>query len=283
MRKSKFMTWAFIATTIGFSACSNVAEEVPAEKKEIRLTSEIIPSRVTSLDYQSKQIIEGRQVGVTISGAAEKHENVLWNVEGNGKLVPSDAVHWAQTKAIITAYHPFNSQWTGLEHEFSVHTDQSTNAGYLDSDLLWATATSSPMDMPVSLLFNHKLAKINITLTSTEVSDLSDAIIYICGTQISAKFNPSTGELSATTSNVADIKASVTTESAYTASAIIIPQVVASETDFIKIHHQGKEYCYTLAESNTYESGKSYNFLLEIKRKGGDCEGNMNGGGNGWN
>mgnify|MGYP003483090079 FL=1 len=137
--------------------------------------------------------------------------------------------------------------------------------------------------MPVSLLFKHKLAKINITLTSTEVSDLSDAIIYICGTQISAKFNPSTGELSATTSNVADIKASVTTESAYTASAIIIPQVVASETDFIKIHHQGKEYCYTLSESNTYESGKSYNFLLEIKRKGGDCEGNMNGGGNGWN
>ena len=68
MKKTKLFGLAFLATTIcsSFSACSNDAEEVLAQESEIKLTSEITPSRVTSLDYQSTQIIEGQQVGVTI-------------------------------------------------------------------------------------------------------------------------------------------------------------------------------------------------------------------------
>ena len=41
---------------------------------EIKLTSEIMPSRVTPLDYQSTRIVEGQQIGVTIAGAKSEHK-----------------------------------------------------------------------------------------------------------------------------------------------------------------------------------------------------------------
>ena len=68
MKKTKLFGWAFVAYMMGanFSACSNDAEEVLAQESEIRLTSEITPSRVVDLDLQSTKIIEGRKVGVTI-------------------------------------------------------------------------------------------------------------------------------------------------------------------------------------------------------------------------
>ena len=61
-----------MAAMVFFSACSNETEDL-LQKDEIRLTSEIIPSRVAALDYQSTQIVSGQKVGVTIVGAKEAH------------------------------------------------------------------------------------------------------------------------------------------------------------------------------------------------------------------
>lgn len=284
MKKTKSFGLAFMAAILSLSACNNDVKEIPTQENEIKLTSEIIPTRVTSLDYQSTQIIEGQQVGVTITGGKTEHNNVAWIANKNGLLTNTEEpCYWNDENVTIAAYHPYNSAWTGMSHVFSVSTDQSTESGYLNSDLLWTTVIVSPMNIQVPLLFSHKLAKINITIKSEEISDISDATIYVCGTQISANFNLSTGELSTATNNVADIKAATTTNLAHTGSAIIIPQAIASGTNFIKIEHRGKEYNYQLPKTIEYESGKSYNYQLVIKKKGGDCEGNMNGGGNGWN
>lgn len=286
MRKNKWFGRVLIATMMGasFSACNNTAEEMPTQKKEIKLTSEIAPSRVLNQDYQSTQIVKGQQVGVTIIGAKNPHANVAWTVGTDSRLTnEGETVYWDCGEVTITAYHPYHSTWTGTSHTFSVSTDQSNEENYRNSDLLWTTALAAPMDTPVTLLFSHKLAKINVTIQSEEISDLSDATIYICGTQTAVNLNLSTGELSTAMNNVADIKAATTTDLAYSASAIIIPQVVASGTDFIRVEHQGKVYNYQLPEKIEYQSGKSYTYLLDIKKKDGDCEGNMNGGGNGWN
>ena len=265
MKKNKLVICVFVATMVGFSACSNNTEKVLENKTEIRLICEILPSRVTSLNVQSTQIVEGQQVGVTILGGNKEHNNVAWCAENNGSLTPTDVVYWTENQTSIIAYHPFNANWTGTVHEFSVSTDQSKDKDYLNSDLLWTKATASVKDVPISLLFSHKLAKINITLISDDLVNLGDATIYICGTQISTKFNPSTGDLSASTMNVADIKAGITTDLAYTSSAIIIPQEIASGTEFIRISHRDKEYTYQLPESIKFESGHSYNYTLNIK------------------
>ena len=268
MKKTKLFGWALVALA-SFSACTNDAEEVLTQESEIKLTSEITPSRVTSLDYQSTQIVEGQQIGVTITGAKSEHKNVAWTLGTDGALTNTDdAVYYSgNNTATITAYHPYNSAWIGTSHAFSVNTDQSDETNYRNSDLLWATASSSKTDKAVGLIFAHKLAKVNVTLTSTDIADLSGATISICGTNIATNFNPSTGELSAATADVQEIEAGVTTEEAYTASAIVVPQTVANGTKFIKVVHGSKTFYYTLAADKELKSGYSHNYTLTVKEK----------------
>ena len=255
--------WAFV-TLASLSACNNNTEEMLAP--EIKLTSEITPSRVTSLDYQSTQIVEGQQVGITITGAKGEHNNVVWTTGVNGALINEKSpIYWGDTDVTVTSYHPYNANYDGTSYTFSVNTDQSTNAGYLNSDLLWATETASITDNPISLKFTHKLAKINVTLTSEDITDLSNSEIFICGTDIATGFNPTTGELSTVTSNIAEIKASITTDKAYTGSAIIVPQIVKKGIQLIKITHNNKDFHYTLPEDMEYKSGYSYEYTLQVK------------------
>ena len=271
MKKTKLFGWAFVATMMGtsFSACTNDLENSLAKENEIKLTSEIVPSRVTSLDYQSTQIVEGQQVGVTITGAKSEHKNAAWNVGEEGELSNTgDPVYYGDGAATITAYHPFNDDWDeNTSYAFSVNTDQSSEENYRNSDLLWATATSSKTESAVPLVFKHKLAKINVTLTSEDITDLSNATISICGTNIATSFNPTDGALYAATANVADIKAGVTTTSAYTASAIVVPQTVAYGSKFIKIVLGDRTFYYTLSTDKELRAGYSHNYTLNINDK----------------
>ena len=264
----KFYLFTLVAIVAIFTACTyEITEPTPTEL-EIKLKSEVTPaSRVADLNYQSTQIVEGRQVGVTITGAKNGQINAAWTAGADGSLTNTEeAVYYGNGTATITAYHPYNPDWLSSSHFFSVSTDQSTNEGYLASDLLWATATSGKTESPVNLTFAHMLAKINVTLTSTDVTDLSDATISICGTNIATNFNSETGELStATTANVQEITAGVTTPNALTASAIVIPQTVESGTKFIKVSHGGKTYYYTLTADKELKSGHSYSYTLTVK------------------
>ena len=271
MKKTKLFGWAFVAYMMGanFSACSNDAEEVLTQENEIKLTSEITPSRAAS-NLQSTQIVAGQEVGVTITGIKEgqEHNNIAWSVGDNGALTNTgDAVYYGDGTATITAYHPFNDDWDeSTTYAFSVSTDQSTNAEYLASDLLWATASSEKTENAIPLPFSHKLAKINVTLVPEEDDDdLNGATISIYGTKTSTTFNPTTGVISDATGEPQDIIAGVTTDDAYTASAIVIPQEVSGK--FIKITHEGKTYYYTLASAKTLEAGTSYSFTLTVKGK----------------
>ncbi len=265
MKRIKLLGWALLALT-SITSCSNHTEEILTQEYEIKLTSEITPSRVTSWDYQSTQIVEGQQVGVTITDAKSGHNNVAWTVGDTGLLTNTgNAIYYGNGTATITAYHPYNSSWTtGKSHEFSVSTNQSDEENYRNSDLLWATTASSKADKAIPLIFTHKLAKINVKLVpEKEGTDLNNATISICNTKISATFNPMTGELSDAIGEPQEIEASVTADNIYTASAIVIPQEIPIGK-FIKITHGNKTYYYTLSEAIKIESGDSYNYTLTM-------------------
>ena len=181
---------------MGIAACTNEGEEQLLQGNEIKLVSEIIPlSRVAGQGLQSTQIAEGQPLGITIAGSQNGQANAEWVAGKNGSLTPKgEKVLWGDTDITITAYHPYNAGWKDGVQSFTVKTDQSTEDGYLNSDLLWATATASPTDLPVNLKFMHKLAKISVTLTSDDFDDLSGAEVSICGTGVSGDFNTATGE-----------------------------------------------------------------------------------------
>ena len=268
MKKSKLLGWAFMALA-SITSCSEDTD-VLSQESEIKLTSEIAPSRVTALDYQSTQIVAGQQVGVTITGAkTDDHYNVAWSVGENGALTNTgNAVYYGSGDATIIAYHPYNSTWTGTSHSFSVNTDQSIEENYRNSDLLWATAASSKTENAVPLTFTHKLAKINVTLVPEEdTMDLSGATISICNTKISTTFNPTNGTISDASGDPQEIKAGVTTAEAYTASAIVVPQTVNSGSQFIKIALGEKIFYYTLSAGKELKSGYSHNYTLTVKEQ----------------
>lgn len=267
MKKFNLFGLALVTTMANFTACNNDAEEILTQECEIRLTSEITPSRVANPELQSTQIVSGRQVGVTINNAQTAHNNVAWSVGNTGQLINTgDAIYYGDGAATITAYHPYNPTWTSTSHEFSVSTDQTEAAEYLNSDLLWATASSSKTENAIKLEFTHKLAKINVTLVPEKNGDdLNGATISICNTKISTTFNPSTGDITDAAGEPQEIIANVTTNNVYTASAIIIPQDVNGK--FIKITLGDKTYYYTLASSTTLEAGYSYNYTLTLKGK----------------
>ena len=250
------------------TSCCNDSEDFQKPSDEIRLTSEIAPTRVVSPDYQSTRIVEGQQVGVTITGAKSGHRNVAWHVGEGGVLSNTgEPVYWAKGDVTITAYHPYNQTWSGTSHGFTVSTDQSSEENYRNSDLLWATATSSVTDGAVPLVFSHRLAKINVTLRSEDIEELSGATISICGTGTATTFNPEDGTLSGAASNVAEIKAAVTTATAYTASAIVVPQTVASGTKFIKVELDGRNFYYTLSAGKELKAGYSHNYTLTVSEE----------------
>lgn len=266
MKKLNLFGLALVTTVASLTACTNDAEEVLSNESEIKLTSEITPSRVTSLDYQSTQIVKGQQIGVTITGAKAEHKNVAWTAGEDGDLNNTGTpIYWSNGEATIYAYHPYNANWTGENHTFTVATDQSTDNGYLNSDLLWAKNTGTKSQETVELTFTHKLAKINVALSSDDITDLSGATISICGTNIATNINLLTGELAATSSNVQDINVGTTTSSTKAASAIIIPQTVTSGTQFIRVKHSNKTFFYTLTADKPFEAGKAYNYNLKVK------------------
>ena len=267
MNKWNFIGWALLSGLLALVSCDDRSESEP--KHEIRLTSAILSTaRGTDLNLQSTKIVAGQPVGVTITKASTAHHNVLWLADAHGMLVNvGTPVYWGNSAITVTAYHPYHADWTGTNHTFAVETDQTTDEGYLNSDLLWAQATASASDAPVDLNFTHRLAKVNVTLTSDDLTDLSHIGISICGTHLSAGFNPTTGLLGSASGNVADIKASVTTETAHTASAVIIPQTVGQGTKFVKITYDGRDYFHTMPDTVEFKSGRSYHFQLKLSVK----------------
>lgn len=268
MKKKELLGWAFIALA-SVTSCTNNTEEILTQECEIRLTSEITPSRA-SQDLQSTQIVEGQQVGVTIIGGKSEHKNVAWSAGTDGALINTgDAVYWGNDVATITAYHPFSSSLkTDGTISFYRKADQSADEDYLASDLLWASTTASKTTNAVPLNFTHKLAKINVTLTSDEIEDLSGASIYICATKNSVCFNTTTGELSDLSSaEFNDVKAGITTSTNQTVSAIIIPRTISANVGFIKVVKGGKTFTYNLTKEIKLESGKSYSYTVNLKEK----------------
>ena len=268
MKKSKLFGWslAAIMTSAGFSACTNDVKEMDASNNEIKLTSTITPESRAGESLQSTQIVSGQHVGVTITGAKDYHNNASWLVGADGALTNTgSALYWGNSNVNITAYHPYTSDWTGESHTFSVEQDQSIDQNYINSDLLFAKSENvTKTDAAIPLTFSHKLAKIKVTLSSEDIDDLSGATICICGTKTSVSFNPQTGELLPDTESD---EAEITVGGTPAAAAIIIPQTVSGNTKFIKVTHNGKTYYYKLTANQTFDSGKVYEFALNVKEK----------------
>ena len=307
-KRQLFLGLATIAAAVfSFSSCSQdelstAKAETPDLGQEILLSTNFSTTRSVAQDIQTgTQILSGVQVGVfvatngTTTSFVENGTNKAYTADGNGGLTAVDTenkVYYPKTGSVdIYAYAPYQSTWNATDvnadQDFTVQADQSSEANYLASDLIWATPQTGQTSSTdaLALPFAHKLSKINITIDNQRSGlSLKGATVYILNTKPTATINLKTGELKkesdvvVASGDVTTITAATLTagesEPTATASAVIAPQTLAAGAKFVKIvtsatynTTEGSTTLYAKLGTGgkTFTSGNVYKYTVTIK------------------
>ena len=272
---------AALTASVVFTACSSdELETTPVAPKSnvINLTSSLAQTRAAS-ELQTNAVSTDVKVGafgVSGSSTISNGNNNQYTVASNGNLSASSNMAWpsdASATVSIYAYAPYQSGWAyNSANTFSVSSDQSSDANYLASDLLYAKAENKTQTTDaIALNFTHQLARINVKITKSSDADINinGAAVYIINTKPSTTLNPSTGELGAASGSETAIKvATLSSDAATTVYGIVVPQSLEANTQFIRIVTSEKTLVAKLGSAVNIESGKSYNYTANIKKSG---------------
>ena len=291
MNKKTFLVpcIGFLATALALSGCSKEGD-TPADSNsgsEIRLTSGVqVQSRAGTAP--DTQIANGKRVAVYVdeatSPAAQLYGNNVLTADGNGGFSGGTSMYFpASGKNVdIYAYHTnatlAEAFPASIEH--SVAADQT--GGYVSSDLLYAARTGvKHTTSAVDLTFHHLLSKVDVTLTpgkGLKDTDLEGAVITIENTRLKATFTPdktaAVADQSAraamvkpaeSNNDAASVKILTATASNLSASAVIVPQTLATDTKFIKVTlANGNKLSYKLTAETTFGSGKKHQYAITV-------------------
>ncbi|MBR1413026.1 MAG: fimbrillin family protein [Prevotella sp.] len=276
-----FLGMAAIIATLAFTGCSSnemepLATVTPAPKNsDINLASEVNATRSTEA-LQLDKLSTDTKVGVFgVSGNdfVKNGENNQYSVDADQKLSTDNKMYWPtdnEATVSLYGYAPYSESWKyETANPFTVSTNQSTSAGYLASDLLYAKALEKAQTTDaITLNFNHMLSRINLTITkgSSATVNLKDAEIYITGTKPGTTLNPSTGEIGAASGDAANINVGkLASDAGSKLYGIVVPQALTADTKFVKIvTSDGKSLVATLGKAVTLKSGYAYNYEAKI-------------------
>lgn len=269
----------------GFTSCTNdELEQKPLDgRTPINLTSSVA-TRSISQNIQDTQIAAGVQVGVFAQSggtAIENGDNNALTADGNGAFSGTTMYFPEEGDVSIYAYAPYNQDWAGklsTDNEFTVKTDQSSDADYCASDLMIGVpSTGNPVSSTteaVQLNFKHKLTKLNINFNVGQSGvDLKGATVKVKNVKTTATVNVQSGTATESTSSaVADITAAVFNAEAttFTASVIFVPQTITTNAAFVEVATSaGSTFTAPLSQDVTFEGGKKYTYTAQFTG-GGD-------------
>lgn len=297
MKTKAFMAMAALALVA--TACSN-DEESDNWAGEIRLSSGLtvqqIVSRSINTDLQGVQIANGNHVGffinedVTSNPSTTYPQNLDYTANGSGGFNGTTVYFPQSGKGVnIYAYAPYKADLElNGNYAFTVKADQSSADNYIASDLLWGQPMKEKSDNPgtyvtanpvartknnVNVSFSHLLSKIEVELTAGSgltPDDFKGATLSIQNTKPSTTLTLANGNISEASGDAIDIiaaKYGTSTTPTLTAAAIVVPQIVAKGTKFMKLHlATGGDLYYTLPNGDdlTLENGKIYKYTITV-------------------
>ena len=171
------------------------------------------------------------------------------------------------SSATVHAYYPYVSgkQVTNTTSSFSVETDQSTDANYKKSDLMYATATINK-GATGSLTFAHRMAKILVTANKgTGISKIT-AVKIVGGNRTINIATPQSCTLGSSLSN-ANSSTNITlysnssNTSNVSCAGLIPPQTING--NFLQIVTDQGTATYSLIDK-AFASGQSYTFNVTV-------------------
>lgn len=298
----KFMMMMAAAATM-LAACGNDNEN-DDWAGEIRLSSGLevqqAESRSIATDLQAQQINNGIHVGVFINedvtgtAATTYTQNLDYKANGEGGF-DGTTVYYPQSGngVNIYAYAPYKEGLTlNGNYSFTVQTNQSTDADYLASDLLWGQpmkpkdgntteyVTANPVARTkgnVNVTFKHLLSKVHVTLKPGDgltADDFKGATLTILQVSPTTSLTLNNGTIGTALGTKTDITAATYPTDAtptLTASAIVVPQTITRGTQFMKVHlNAGGDLYYTIPTDQdlTLGSGKIYKYEITVNLTG---------------
>lgn len=277
-----------VATVFSFGACSNDETVKNEFGNEIILSSNLaVHTRTIGQDLQGGQLVDGRQAGVFVTdgatGAEMLYDNNALTVSGNGFTYAEPMYYPVSGKANIYAYTPYEENaHLSTSNYFKVAADQTTDEGYLASDLLYGVPDRNPVTSTgnsVVLKFVHKLAKININLLpGNGITSLAGTSVRILNTYPGVMFTPETGESVLVTDDVAAITVASfgEAEEKFECSAIVVPQTVEAGTQFIEVKlADGTMLYYTLKEAKELVNAHQYTYDVTVNRASMDVSSSL--------
>ena len=190
----------FAAAVLALTACSNEEENTNKDwNEEIRLCTQNLMMTRASSDIQSTQFAANEQIDVFVYDVADQMtytRPAVYTADGQGGLTTSPAQLWPSgTGSAINLYAFYPSgavkeeNFIGEDEEpeffFTVALDQSTEAGYKASDLMFGGSITpngyqeiARTNSTVPLTFYHMLSKVNLNVTLGEALSEQENSIY---------------------------------------------------------------------------------------------------------
>ena len=251
-------------------------EQNPLADGSMKFASTLLSTKATDVNLQATQLEEGVKVGVFVkretSYISNGNNNVL-TADGAGNFTCETAMYWPSEASVnIHAYAPYKASWTGAieaEMDFTVSTDQSSDAGYLGSDLLVGAPESNPIEKtesPVELKFAHMLSKVNVNIVNENLDvNLQGAVVNLLGLNTSVKVNVAEGTLGAS-SVPADIRTAAFAGDAveFSSSAVVVPQTVTAGPFVQLVLADSRVLEAGLASDVEFKSNKRYVYTVNI-------------------
>ena len=289
----------FAAAALTLAACSNDDENLNDGPVELRLSSSL-EVQTRAYQVQDEQLARGETVYVWADEQDGETDYIkAWELMavGNGSFQePATKQYFPQSGKGLSLYaihgdfgaSAFTENATPFPTASQTHTvsdNQSIDANVAKSDLLYAVAPNvsrngNPTVVP--LTFRHLLAKVEVALKPGDglsVEDIQNAVVTIENTRLKTDFTPdktsatADGMISLTeTDNEAKsitISTAVSSDATAWSEAIIAPQTLEANTQFIKVHlFEGGDLYYTLDESCTFASGNKYTYKITVNLTG---------------
>lgn len=267
MRKS----FALVALAAGvlFTACQR--EPIGPEgdgRKEIKITASM-ETKATATAFEA-----GDKIGLSI-GKPVNESRVLLNVTQSG-ITPEKTLWWpvdceTTTSADFAAWYPYGFTDTFdpmADVSVTLPVNQYAQGVYQAWDLLGATASATPADESVNLVFGHMFSRIKLTIVDQLTTDSFKDVqtddfhsIEISGLMRNAVVNVSKNTVTASASD--DTKGYPLRASEKVYWLLVAPQKASPEIA-VKLN-SGKTVLYNSSAPINFRSGKQISATLTLK------------------
>ncbi len=250
--------------TVFFAACSQmenpIEEIIPEEPTEI-----MVP---VSLSYSTVDVVESKAAQDLNEGTFTSGESVKVRISNVGANTWEDYTFTTGTAGAMTApdpgpYYPAGAQNIDIVAyypasagtSFTVASDQTADASYKASDLMFASVTNQAKQAAaVNLAFSHKMAKLCVNITPgqgvTSINSLS-----VLNVMPTVSFNQATGEVGTASGDATSIAMSNN-------GAVIIPAQTISGGLLSIVTDKGTA-TYSVADK-VFEAGKLYTINITV-------------------